>query len=132
MILPLFIAVSAYTQIYDFTGETPGNMPANVSLGTNSVPETNDGTIVVAEYNSNNAMECTSTGTTSTGAFDMDLFTSESDYSITWKETYANARRSGFLLRANGACIHANYLGMKNGFSRKKENSSSNEGRNSS
>jgi hypothetical protein len=116
MILPLLIAFSAYTQTYDFTGETVGNMPANVSLGTNSEPETNDGTIFVANYSSNNTMECTSLGSSNVGAFDMDLFTSDTDYSVTWKETYTSTRRSGFLLRANGACTNTKYLGVKNGY----------------
>lgn len=37
-----------------------------------------------------------------TSAFNMDLFSSTTDYSVIWKETYTTAGRSGFTLRGNG------------------------------
>lgn len=105
-----------YSQSYDFTGEIVGTTPANVSLGYNGIT-TNDGTVEVSTYNTTDrGMEITNKGTLSTAIVDLSLFPSDNDYSIIWKETFTTGRRSGFVLRANGACTSLNYKGMKQGY----------------
>ena len=62
-------------------------------------------------------MEATGVGSGDTAVFDMDLFTSYSNYSITWKQNYTlgGESRNGFLLRGTAATI-SSYDGLMKGY----------------
>ncbi|WP_111706335.1 sialate O-acetylesterase [Lutibacter citreus] len=107
---------SLTAQTYNFNSDTEGALPANVAQGNNGTT-TNDGTVVVSGYDTTDrGMEATAKGSKNTAVVDMSLFSSDSDYSITWKETYTTARRSGFILRANGTTPSDAYTGVKQGY----------------
>ncbi|MEP1487470.1 MAG: sialate O-acetylesterase [Algibacter sp.] len=94
---------------YTFETETVGASPMNITATM--------GTFTVETHHSEGkGLVCQSGGATGTAAADMDLFPVESDYSITWKETYTAARRDGFILRANGANTLDIAEGIKQGY----------------
>ena len=64
-----------------------------------------NGTVRAQSYSgaSDTGMEALTASSSNTHVSDMDSISSASNYSVTWKETYTTARRSGFILRANGS-----------------------------
>jgi hypothetical protein len=92
LIFILALQFSVQAQAYDFESDTPGATPANVTLANGTI--TTDG-------GRTQTMNPTSTGNIS--VINMGLFPRTADYSVTWKETYTTAGRSGFTLRAFGS-----------------------------
>jgi hypothetical protein len=88
--------ISPATDIYDFEADTAGNIPANITV-TNGTITTN------TDVSRTQTMSVLTVTSGNTASFNMDLFATSTDYSVTWKETYTTAGRSGFTLRATGA-----------------------------
>ncbi len=81
---------------YDFETDVVGVAPLKVTAV--------NGTITTADHSTEGkAMQPLTVGSANTAAFDMDNFPATLNYSVTWKETYTTAGRSGFTLRGNSA-----------------------------
>ncbi|WP_298545568.1 sialate O-acetylesterase [uncultured Aquimarina sp.] len=91
-LLPCFILA----QSYDFEKDQNGLAPANITAVNGLVK-------VSIHSTEGKSMEGLVAGSGSTAVANMDLFPAARNYSIIWKETYTVARRSGFILRANGS-----------------------------
>jgi len=90
------LSTTAQTVItYDFesdiTGETPSNATVNNGIYTIDEDQTRTKTLKPVSASGN------------TSSVTLDLFPENNDYSITWKETYITAGRSGFILRGSGS-----------------------------
>ena len=92
---------------YDFESDTTGATPVNTTV--------NNGTFIIDEDQIRSKSLNPSSSSTGNSAFiTMDLFPVSNDYSITWKETYTTAGRSGFTLRAFGS--NSQSSGSKQGY----------------
>ena len=93
-------------QTYDFESDVAGSPPANITAA--------NGTIVVDDDSSRTKTISPQTDTSGNiGGYNMDLFPSAKDYSITWKETYTTVGRSGFTLRSFAS---GSRVGIKQGY----------------
>ena len=102
---------------YDFESDTTGATPANTTV--------NNGTFIIDEDQiRSKTLKPLSSSSGNTATITMDLFPANNDYSITWKETYTTAGRSGFTLRAFGS--NSANSGSKQGYLFQANPSSSN------
>jgi len=102
---------------YDFESDTTGATPANTTV--------NNGTFIIDEDQiRSKTLKPLSSSSGNTANITMDLFPANNDYSITWKETYTTAGRSGFTLRAFGS--NSANSGSKQGYLFQANPSSSN------
>ena len=90
---------SGIAQAYNFESDTNGNPPADISA-TNGTISTDDDT---SPGGRGKTMTTLTASSGTRAAFNMDLFPSTKNYSVTWKETYTTAGNSGFTLRAFGS-----------------------------
>ncbi len=101
------LAFAAYT--YDFTADTVGQTPTGVTVNTGAFTVANDATSL-----NSNAMKSTSTSGTPVLTF--DNFSSGTNYSVVWKDLYANnTGRYGFVLRAQNGTT-SSITGMNEGY----------------
>jgi hypothetical protein len=108
LLLILFsIQFSICQTTYDFESDTSGSTPLNITATNGTIITDSDGTRGLTMH----PLTITSG---IIGSYDMDLFPTLTDYSVTWKETYATATRSGFTLRASGS--NSSYTGLKQGY----------------
>ncbi|MEP5253999.1 MAG: sialate O-acetylesterase [Winogradskyella arenosi] len=95
IVVTLGITLHSNSQTYDFESDTPGSPPNNVT--------SNNGTFEVnADTNRTQTMTVLSSSEANTASFTLDLFPTSTNYSVTWKETYETAGRSGVILRGHG------------------------------
>ena len=96
ILLVLFAPFFTFSQVYNFDSDTLNEIPQNVTEvnGTIQVSSSPDGS---------QAMEAQTISDGNVAVFNMDLFPSSSDYSVTWKETYTVSRRDGFILRGSSS-----------------------------
>ncbi|NNJ55979.1 MAG: hypothetical protein HKP14_07595, partial [Bacteroidia bacterium] len=94
-------------QSYDFESDMAGSTPANITLANGTVNTDSNGTRT-------KTMNPLTASSGNRVVVNMDLFPSAADYSVTWKETYTTAGRSGFTLRAYGS--NSTATGTKRGY----------------
>ena len=93
--------------VYDFEADTVGQAPANISAA--------NGTLVVQSHMTEGMAMSPQTATSGgTAVFDLSLFPIFGNYSVSWKETYTSAGRSGVILRGTGS--NSNSAGAKRGY----------------
>ncbi|MBT8328053.1 MAG: hypothetical protein KJP21_10055, partial [Bacteroidia bacterium] len=83
-------------QSYNFESDLSGITPADITLANGTATTDSNGTRT-------KTMNPLTASSGNKFAANMDLFPSATDYSVTWKETYTTAGRSGFTLRAFGS-----------------------------
>jgi hypothetical protein len=107
ILILLFIPFLTFSQVYNFNSDILDEIPANVTEVNGTIRVSSDAT-------GGQAIEAQTITTGNTAVFNMDLFTSASDYSVTWKETYTTARRDGFILR--GTSSNSKVPGIMQGY----------------
>lgn len=89
------LPLSMRAQTYNFESDMVGSIPTNVT-------PTNGTVTTDFEASRGKTLNPLTFAMGNTCAFDMDLFPTAKDYSITWKETYTTVGRSAFTLRGFG------------------------------
>ncbi|WP_299184352.1 hypothetical protein [uncultured Aquimarina sp.] len=107
LFLLLLLPFTLLSQTYNFSYDEDGLIPTNIT-------ELNGNIKVFTHPTEGKTMEGKVIASGQTVVANLDLFPNSNNYSITWKETYTTARRSGFILRANGS--NSITPGLKKGY----------------